>query len=222
MRKSFIIILLALMPIALRAQSDSIRVSPAKVGTDTIALASDSMIVNGIAQEEVAEAPANGSTDEPMVYRTPSKNPLRYFGSPFAAHFFETPFMIGGYDHDLDVGIGLNYTYLPEVWGFNISTYGSINAGWYLAGADYRLSKPWNHIDWQLYGNVGFRHSHFTFDDRPFAPALAVGARMNDANRFNFGLTSVTMGMLTDFRYTYFTLGVSITLLFISPVLVVL
>ena len=217
MRKGLIIILMALVPMALWAQSDSTGMGNGLTPTvDTITTTADTLAMKAM--------PGTAGADEymePVAYRTPNKNPIYYFGSPFASHFFETPIMIGGYHHDLDIGIGLNYTYLPEVWGWNIATYASINAGWYMAGADYRLSKPWNATDWQLYGDIGVRHFHFPYD-REYAPVLAAGIRMSDISRFKFGLSSATMGIMTDFHYTYFTFGISLTMLFLSPILVVL
>ena len=48
-----------------------------------------------------------------VVYSAPRRNPIYYFGSPFCEHFAELRVGYG----DGSLGLGLNYTYLPEVWG---------------------------------------------------------------------------------------------------------
>ena len=52
-----------------------------------------------------------------VEYFAPKRNPIYYFGSPFCDHFFELRCILGGDD----IGLGALYTYLPEVWGFNVS-----------------------------------------------------------------------------------------------------
>ena len=99
-------------------------------------------------------APLRAQTDSvsvPMVedtayseddYEAPNINPIYYFGSPFSEHFLEAKGFLGIYD----IGAGISYAYLPEVWGFNASAYVH-NTLWVLGGPVYRLSKPWNDTD---------------------------------------------------------------------------
>ena len=46
-------------------------------------------------------------------------NPLRLFGSPFCNHFAEFKYF-GGWD---DYGVGVSYSYLPEIWGGHVTAY---------------------------------------------------------------------------------------------------
>ncbi len=140
-------------------------------------------------------------------YQMPNINPIYYFGSPFCEHFFE----IKGFAGIDDFGIGITYTYLPEVWGGHATGY-TLNTLWMMAGVDYRLSKPWNDFDWQLYGSMG------VFYDGDFAiwnPAMEIGVRVAsaaNANMGNFCFNSGTLGLMTNFDEVYITLGASISL----------
>lgn len=185
MKRALIIGLLLLGLAPLRAQNDSVLVTPK----------------NDTAYNE----------DE---YQMPNINPIYYFGSLFSEHFAEAKLFLG----TEDVGAGLSYSYLPEVWGFNLNAYAH-NTLWVLAGPEYRLSKPWNTADWHLYGCVGINY------DEDFAttrPAMEVGVR---ASFFNydtkFCFNSVSLGVLTDFDGTYVTVGASLSmsLIFLSLIL---
>lgn len=140
-------------------------------------------------------------------YQMPNINPIYYFGSPFCDHFFEVKGFVG-ID---DLGLGINYTYLPEVWGGHVTGY-ALNTLWVMAGTDYRLSKPWNEFDWHLYGSVG------VFYDGDFAiwhPAMEIGVRIAsaaNANVGNFCFNSGTLGLMTNFDGVYLTIGASISL----------
>ena len=145
-----------------------------------------------------------------VEYSAPKRNPIYYFGNPFCDHFCEIKALAGLWD----VGIGLDYTYLPEVWGFNVSGMVGLNNLWLSGGADYRLSKPWSEMDWHLYGNAGIRCEDGSFSQ--IRPTLEAGIRLASPEGLGrFCHTSGTLGVLTDFDgvYVTFGLGLSVTTL---------
>ena len=148
-------------------------------------------------------------------YQEPNINPIYYFGSPFCEHFAEAKAFLGiG-----DVGAGLSYAYLPEVWGFNLSAYAH-NTLWVLAGPEYRLSKPWNEHDWHLFGSVGINYDE---DFATVRPAMEVGVRTTFFNtEGKFCINSASLGLLTDFDGTYLTVGASLSLSLIFLTLLLL
>jgi len=171
---------------------------------------SDSTITSGIAQDDT-------SAYEEVQYRAPNRNPIYYFGSPFASHFAELNFLLGAHD----LGIGLTYTYLPEVWGGHITGFTGLAARWLMVGADYRLSKPWTKSDWHLYGSFGYRHgtsdgsflSSATRQKMVYGPAMEVGVRLGRIPSWgSFCMTSGSLGVLTDFQTVYVALGFSTSL----------
>jgi len=175
--------------------------------TTTMWAQSDSTITSGIAQDDT-------SYYEEVTYRAPNRNPIYYFGSPFANHFAELNFMLGG----TDLGIGLTYTYLPEVWGAHVSGITSFTARWLMVGADYRVSKPWTKNDWHLFSSFGYRHGTYnralmasaSKDNIGFGPAMEVGVRVGRIPDWgSFCMTSASLGVLTDFRNVYISLGFS-------------
>ena len=108
-----------------------------------------------------------------------------------------------------DIGLGVNYTYLPEVWGGHVTGY-VLNTIWVLGGPDYRLSKPWNDIDWHLYGSVGFCYNS---DYDRLHPAMEMGFRIaSPTGSGKFSINSATFGAMTNFESVYVTLGLSISL----------
>lgn len=142
---------------------------------------------------------------------SPSRvNPLRLFGSPFCNHFAEFKYF-GGWD---DYGVGLSYTYLPELWGGHVTAYVGDMSYSIMAGAEYRLSKPWNNVDWHLYGSVGVRQKQcMGVTTRPMAE---LGLRVaNGGPKGGFCYSSGTLGVMYDGRDAYVTIGfgVSITAL---------
>lgn len=170
---------------------------------------SDSTITSGIAQDDT-------SIYDDVVYKAPNRNPIYYFGSPFASHFAELDFMIGN-----DLGAGITYTYLPEVWGGHITGIAGFTARWLLVGTDYRLSKPWTKSDWHMYGSIGYRHgtNNGTLlgtanrENIGFRPALEAGFRYgNIPHRGSFCMNSFKVGVLTDFQDIYVTLGFSFSI----------
>jgi len=193
------------------AQSDS-TLTPATAKGDSVLLPaatlSDSAFSTGIAQDD-------SSAYYPEVqYKAPNRNPIYYFGSPFASHFAELDFLFGADD----MGIGLTYAYLPEVWGGHITGLTGFRARWLMVGADYRLSKPWSRFDWQLFTSLGYRHgtldnsllSSAGPDHMGFGPAMQLGIRMGRIPyRGSFCLSSASLGVLTDFNQVFVTLGFS-------------
>lgn len=180
----------------------------------TIWAQSDSLITTGIAQDDTT------SVGE-VAYRAPNRNPIYYFGSPFASHFAELNFIVG----DSDLGIGLTYTYLPEVWGGHLFGYAGFTARWLMVGADYRLSKPWSKADWQLFGSLGYRHgstdgellSASSPSNIGYRPAMEVGIRVGGIpSRGSFCMNSASLGVLTDFQHYYLTLGFSASFAILS------
>lgn len=215
MKKTVAILLFAFIGMISWGQSDSTALIPKY---DSVAkatpgsLPSDSLFLNARAQDSTAL-----STQEEVSYRLPGKNPIYYFGSPFASHFFEIPVLIGVDNKDFDIGIGINYSYVPEVWGFNIQAMTSLEANWYMVGAIYRLSKPWNSFDWQVFGNVGLRHAHPLYrDDYTYLPTLSVGIRLAEPLLPIFlSSTNYSLSALTDFQRIYLMFGISIFVPFI-------
>lgn len=145
---------------------------------------------------------AYSAIDDTVEYHAPKRNPIYYFGNPFNDHFAEIRLFAGPYD----AGVGLDYTYLPEVWGFNLS--GNIGFAnlWLSGGTSYRLSKPWSNNDWHLYGNVGICCEDGSF--RHIRPTLEVGIRWASPEGIrHFCYSSGTLGVMTNFDGVYFTLG---------------
>lgn len=148
-------------------------------------------------------------------YQAPNINPIYYFGSPFSVHFAETRGFIG----IEDIGVGLSYAYLPEVWGFNLSAYAH-NTLWVLGGPCYRVSKPWNNNDWHLYGSVGINYDE---DFSTLYPAMEVGVQATFFDTGNkFCTNSVSLGVLTNFDGMYVTVGASLSLSLICLLLLLL
>ncbi len=169
---------------------------------------SDSTITAGIAQDDTSATPAE------VRYKTPNRNPIYYFGSPFASHFAELNFMLGSND----LGTGLTYTYLPEVWGGHITGMVGFTGRWLMAGGDYRFAKPWSRADWHLYGSLGYRYgslngtilSTASLDHIGYRPAMEVGIRLGGIpSRGSFCMNSAKLGLLTDFQNVYVTIGFS-------------
>ncbi|MBQ9864911.1 MAG: hypothetical protein IJM33_06175 [Bacteroidales bacterium] len=153
-----------------------------------------------------------------VVYSAPRKNPIYYFGSPFCEHFAE---LKAGYGNG-SLGLGLNYTYLPEVWGAHLSGYWDGRSRWLVAGAEYRLSKPWNSLDWHLYGSAGICQP--VTQPSSLRPAAEVGIRLADSDRSGkFCYTSGTIGVMTDFDRVFVTVGIglSVSLLFSTLILLI-
>lgn len=140
------------------------------------------------------------------TYQAPNINPIYYFGSPFCEHFAEIRFQAT----PNDFAIGADYAYLPEVWGFHASAMVGKEFNWLLAGADYRLSKPWNNVDWHLYGSVGISECD---NWHSVHPALEVGVRVGSPEQMGrFCLTSATLGLLTTGDNLYVTIGFGLTI----------
>lgn len=195
MKHLIIILGLILASTQLWAQVDSVQAK-------SMEMASDSAFMQQAAQDY--EDP---SLEEPE-YRTPRRNVIYYFGSSFAEHFADVKCMIGADD----VGIGLNYTFIPEVWGFNVTGYDCFDSRWALIGFNYRLSKPWQTCDWQVYGDLGMGYYHNPYMGPGLVPALEAGIRLGRSSNRAFGHYSGTLGVLTDLHQTYVTFGLSLTL----------
>ena len=148
-------------------------------------------------------------------YQAPNINPIYYFGNPFSEHFAEAKAFVG----IEDIGVGLSYAYLPEVWGFNLSAYAH-NTLWVLGGPCYRLSKPWSDYDWHLFGSLGINYDE---DFATLRPAMEVGVR---ANFFDIGgkfcMNSASLGVMTNFDGTYVTVGASLSISLICLILLLL
>lgn len=153
------------------------------------------------------------------LVQAPNRNPIYYFDSPFCDHFLELKnlFSRGAF------GWGLSYTYLPEVWGGNLSfvsgsDYLTKSSLTYLsAGCNYRLSRPWWTVDLQLVGDVGVLASNnFSW----IRPTLEAGCRLSWGEGFGrFSLNSISLGVMTDFNGIYGTVGLSLILAPLSIIL---
>ena len=153
----------------------------------------------------------SAATYDTVQYFAPKVNPIRYFGSPFCNHFAEIRLFTGLYD----AGVGLDYTYLPEIWGFNLAGNVGYANLWLSGGAAYRLSKPWSRYDWHLYGNVGVCCEDGSF--RHVRPSLEAGIRWASPEGMRgFCYSSGTLGVMTNFDglYVTFGLGLSVGTLF--------
>ena len=129
--------------------------------------------------------------DDTVEYSAPKKNPIYYFGSPFCEHFLELRYTSG----DDGLGLGAMYSYLPEVWGFNVSAFMmDYNYYWLSGGAAYRLS----------YDNSAIHQLH---------PTLEMGIRCASADGMGqFCITSGTLGVMTNFDGMYLTFGIGLSL----------
>lgn len=151
------------------------------------------------------------------VYQAPNINPIYYFGSPFCEHFVEIKAGLCNRGYLL----GINYTYLPEVWGGHLTGYLGDQSLWILAGPEYRLSKPWSKIDLQLYGSVGVGRGYG--EAFSFRPATEVGVRLAASeNGSRFCYSSGTVGVMTDFDRMFVTVGFSISISLLLTTLIVL
>lgn len=140
------------------------------------------------------------------TFQKPNKNPIYYFGSPFCEHFAEVRF-IASTD---DFAVGADYAYLPEVWGFHVCAMVGKKYNWLMAGADYRLSKPWSNVDLHLYGSLGVAQSEYW---KYVRPALEAGVRVGAAEQLGrLCLTSGTLGLLTTGDNLYVTVGFGLTI----------
>lgn len=210
MKKTLIAILLLASVSVTWAQVDSIDVSAiAKDDTAALSVPDASLDISAIAIDDTGNY-------EFENYSSPLRNPIYYFGNPFASHFASTRFMIGK-----TFGFGFEYAYIPEVWGFQVSAGTilrinndiSISCSNLLlsAGADYRLSKPWSEYDFHLFGCVGI--SCLDRDKAAPRPTLEAGIRMAGTNAIkDFCINSGSLSIMTDFQTYYVTLGVSLAL----------
>lgn len=159
----------------------------------------------GVVDSLAVDSAYNNDTVE---FFAPKKNPIYYFGSPFCEHFCELRYTSGpdGF------GLGAMYTYLPEVWGFNVSAFMmDLDYYWLSGGAAYRLSKPWSDFDWHLYGNVGLSFDHAAIHQ--LRPTVEAGIRWSEAKGLGrFSLTSGTLGLMTNFDGVYITFGIGLTI----------
>ena len=201
--KKLLILLLLLTPFAvIRAQVDSTvatsveeAVMPVQVHTDSVA--DTNIPADARAYDEEADE----------GYRNPNKNPIYYFGSPFCEHFCEIQYVAG----KGEIGIGIDYAYVPEVWGFHVSGYLGISNWWVAPGVDFRLSKPWNQKDWHLYGSAGVCIPHG--DTNPIRPLAEVGVRYaGDGTWGNFCMRSAKVGVMTNFDGVFVTFGFSLSI----------
>ena len=85
----------------------------------------------GASAQSHHEVDTSAATYDTVEYHAPKKNPILYFGSPFCEHFAEVRLLFG----QEDAGVGLMYSYVPEVWGFNFSGAVSFENLWLSAGA---------------------------------------------------------------------------------------
>ncbi len=149
----------------------------------------------------------SAATYDTVQYSAPKINPIRYFGSPFCSHFADIKLLVGVEDF----GVGLDYAYLPELWGFGLSGYLGYANLWLSGGVQYRLSKPWSRYDWHFYGHAGVSCIDGSF--RHVRPALEAGVRMAAPTGMGqFCYSSGSLGVLTDFSGIYLTVGLSVTL----------
>lgn len=147
------------------------------------------------------------ATYDTVQYSSPRINPIRYFGSPFCEHFAQLKLLAGS----SDFGVGLDYAYIPELWGFGVAGYIGYANLWLAGQVDYRLSRPWSRHDWHLYGNGGIRCADGRFGE--MRPMLETGVRMcSPQGMGSFCYYSGSLGVLTDFHDIYLTVGLSVTL----------
>ena len=66
----------------------------------------------GASAQSHHEVDTSAATYDTVEYHAPKKNPILYFGSPFCEHFAEVRLLFG----QEDAGVGLMYSYVPEVW----------------------------------------------------------------------------------------------------------
>lgn len=217
-KKTLLLALLLAITAVTQAQVDSIDVSAiAKDDTAAFKMQDYNINADAIAIDDTAY--------EEEGYSATYRNPIYYFGNPFCAHFAECRFTIGE-----AFGLGVSYTYLPEVWGIHatVGTFLRIDHDLHCSnlmlsvGPDYRLSKPWSLYDFHFFGSIGIRCL-----DRdktiPARPTLEVGAQMSHAgNPGGFCFNSGSLSLLTDFQHFYVTLGVSLSLSVIASSLVIL
>lgn len=177
---------------------------------------SDSTDIPDTAIDTANSAAIDLFNDEEYTFSKPNRNPIYYFDSPFCDHFLEIKFLAGR-----DFGVGLTYSYLPEVLGFNVGSLYSGDDLWINAGVDWRASKPWAQSDWQLFANGGIK---MPLDDQSkIRPTVELGVRWaSDARLGRFCFSSGSLGLMTDFNNVYFTLGVGLSISILTTAFVAL
>ena len=126
-------------------------------------------------------------------------------GHPFNVVFLETTTMVGG----SDIAFGLNLAVVPSAWGVYGSALWGFNYNWYKAGAIWRISRPNEWIDWQLYGGVvcGERYNFEVGGELGFRFAMD-----NIYGSYRFSWWSMSMGIAVVRNSPFFTFGLSIGL----------
>lgn len=133
------------------------------------------------------------------LYRRPKHHYMNRLESEFHSFFLEYSTLFTSYD----VAIGAKLSYVPQRWGFYGSLMAGINHAYVTLGPVLRLSDCGDIIDWHLYG--GFALSRRLGSE--------IGIRIASAESDEFCWTSLSMGLGYVNHHSYFTIGLSLSLL---------
>lgn len=139
----------------------------------------------------------------------------------FSTYFVESRWQLGPAQKkefgqfNLDLGVGLQFTSLPDKWGWYASaTYINSDLQGIHGGIAYRLLGFAHKIDLQFYSGLscGFMN-FFNGDPIHIRPGLDAGIRLSlgaKVKRSRFAWTSVSMGMTNYWDRPFFTFGLSL------------
>ncbi|MBR1516541.1 MAG: hypothetical protein IJ620_00130 [Bacteroidales bacterium] len=139
--------------LAARMARDTMSIDESAIAVDSLDLDESGIAVDSLDFDESGIAIEDVDYDqfvEPDSMRAGKRNPIYYFGHDFSTIFVEVSTLLGSRDR----AIGLSVAYVPEVWGGYIMGHDGIHYRWLSGGAEYRLSSPWDRVDWHCYGGV--------------------------------------------------------------------
>ena len=144
------------------------------------------------------------------VHNLPSRHYLNSLENNYCSFFLEAQFLIA----PRDVAAGVNFAYLPERWGAYATLMAGINHTYLSVGPSVRLLDASSSVDWQLYGGLMLGGQH---------AGAELGTRVALPRReSSFCWTSASMGLGVINGDTYFTMGISFSLVALSALSILL
>ncbi|MBQ3579560.1 MAG: hypothetical protein II975_00955 [Bacteroidales bacterium] len=191
MKRVLLFVLAVLVGGVMWAQSDSVT-----VGVQVQPAAPDSTAV-GQTEPTVVEKKADSVPMEP-VRMLSRRQQMKYFGHDFSKWFCEVKYLYGA----RDLAIGLNLSYLPNIWGAYVTVMDGVNAYWASAGVLYRFSGLRNRVDFQSYAGLVAGYGY----------GAEVGLRLARVNRHKkaFSWVSVSMGVTLTNYGSFVSCGLSL------------
>lgn len=134
---------------------------------------------------------------------------LQTYDEPYSHLFCEIEWLFGGET----TGAGFNFAYVPKHFGAYMSLMADEYDPWFTIGAVWRpFTKPAG-LDWQIYGGPAFT----------YGIGYEVGTRFSANAKGNFSSAwswiSGSLGVITINGTSYTTLGISLGIISLSPIL---